>query len=216
MIDREERRRLQVDPAAPALSSFSQDRPTDSRLWADAVDMSANGRCPVRVGAAQAELHTRSDVGRVPVGGTVFDRRRDRAGKIADRVSLPPPDMALVEVGVGVDEERQHDAPGHRDFRRVAEVERAGGADLGDRALIDENVDDREAVKVERSEWLWERSPEHAGPLESITPGVGERERRGRARDRLLPIVQDLRARHFGRRSRPTPLFTNCRVYAFL
>ena len=111
MVDGEQGRRLEVDPAPPALSRFGQDRPTDSRLWADAVDMGANGRRPVRVGAAQAELHARGDVGGAPVGGTVLDRRRERARKIADRVPLPPPDMTFVEMGVHVDEERQHDAP---------------------------------------------------------------------------------------------------------
>src|ERR1700688_963963 len=100
MVDGEERRRLDVDPAAPALSRFSQSRPTDFSLWADAVDMGANGRRPVRVGAAQAELHARSDVGGAPVGGTVLDRRRERARKIPDRIPLPPPDMPLVEMGM--------------------------------------------------------------------------------------------------------------------
>ena len=50
MVDGEERRGLDVDPPKPALARFGQDRPTDSRLRARAVDMGANGRCPVRVG----------------------------------------------------------------------------------------------------------------------------------------------------------------------
>src|ERR1700722_16265425 len=100
MVDGEKRRRLDVDPAAPALSRFGQDGPTDSGLWADAVDMGANSRRPVRVGAAQAELHARDDVCGAPVGGTVLARRRDRARKIPDRVSFPSPDMPLVEMGV--------------------------------------------------------------------------------------------------------------------
>ena len=53
-------------------------------------------------------------------------------------------------MGVGVDEKRQHDAPRQCDLRRVAEVDGAGRSDLRDCALVDENVDDREAVKVER------------------------------------------------------------------
>ena len=75
----------------------------------------------------------------------------ERAREIPDRVALAPPDMALVDMGVDVDEERQHDAPRQCDFRRVAEVDGAGGRDLRDCALVDEDVDDREAVKVERA-----------------------------------------------------------------
>ena len=72
-LDAEKGRRLEVDPAAPTCSRFGQDRPTDPRLRADAVDMGANGRRPVRVGAAQAELHPRGDVGGAPVRRAVFD-----------------------------------------------------------------------------------------------------------------------------------------------
>ena len=67
-LDAEKRRRLQLDPAAPALARFRQDRPADSRLRAEAVDVGANGRRAMRVSAAQAELHARGDVGGGPVG----------------------------------------------------------------------------------------------------------------------------------------------------
>src|SRR4029077_1882974 len=212
MVDGEKRRRLEIDPAAPALSRFSQDWPTDSRLRADAVDMGANGRCPRRVGAAQAELHTRSGVGRAPCGGRVFDRRRDRARKIPDWVSLPPPDMPLVEMGVDVHEERQDDAPGHCEFWRFVEVDGAVGGDLRYDAIFNEHVDDGETVKVEWRDGLRQHAAEDAPPLKHIGSGNGEGELRGYPRERLLPIVQEFRARHFGRRSRPTPLFTNCKV----
>ena len=72
-LDGEKGRRLKVDPAPPTCSRFGQDGPTDSRLWADAVDMGANGRRAVRIGAAQAELHARGDVGGGPIRGAVFD-----------------------------------------------------------------------------------------------------------------------------------------------
>ena len=156
---------------------------------------------PYAIGAAQAELHALGDVGGGPVGRAVLDRRRKRARKIADRVALAPPDMALVDVGVDVDEERQHDAPGHCDFRRVAEIDGAGRDDLRDRALVDEDVDDREAVEVDRSHGRRQRAAEHARSPQRIASGAGQGERRGRRRflslrarrrsvcERFLPIV---------------------------
>ena len=65
-------------------------------------------------------------------------------------------------MSVSVDEERQHDAPGQSDLRRVAKVRGAGRDDLRDRALIDKNVDGREAVKIERPRWRSERAAKHA------------------------------------------------------
>ena len=66
-LDAEKRRRLQLDPAAPALARFGENRPTNARLRADAVDVGANGGRPVRVGAAQAEFHACGDIGGGPV-----------------------------------------------------------------------------------------------------------------------------------------------------
>ena len=77
----EERRRLKVDPPKPTCPRFRHDGPADSRLRADAVDVGAKGRRPVRVGAAQAELHARGHVCGAPVRRTVFDRRRKRVAK---------------------------------------------------------------------------------------------------------------------------------------
>ena len=182
MIDCEKGRRLEVDPAPPTCSRFGQDGPTDSRLWADAVDMGANGRRAVRIGAAQAELHARGHVGGGPIRGAVFDVRGQRAGEIPDWVPLPSPDMALVEMGVHVDEQRQDDAPGHCDFRRFAEVNDARRDDLRDCALVNENVDHRETVTVERPHGPRQRAREHARLLQHIGSGGGEGERRGHRR----------------------------------
>ena len=224
MVDGEQRRSLKVDPAAPALARLSQNRPTDSRLRADAVDMGANGRRPVREGAAQAELHARSDVGGAPVGRTVLDRRRERARKIPDGVSFPPPDMPLVEMGVHVDEERQHDAPRHCDFWRFAEVVDTSGKDFRDCALVNEDVDDGEPIIVERPDRLRQHAPKDARRLQCVAPAPGGAnvigdwpplERRGgqvRATVCGRCSCEDFGAPHFGRRSRPTPLLTNCRV----
>ena len=65
--------------------------------------------------------------------------------------------MALVEMSVNVDEQRQHDAARHCDFWRVAEVDGACRRDLRDATLVNENVDDRETVKVERRDGLGQR-----------------------------------------------------------
>src|SRR5580658_2761453 len=109
-LDAEKRRCLKLDPAPPALSRLGEDRPADSSLRAYAVDMSANGRRPVRIGRAQAELHACADVERAPVRRTILDHGVQRVLEFAGRVSLPPPDMSFVEMSMDVDEQRQHDA----------------------------------------------------------------------------------------------------------
>ena len=78
-IDVEQRRRLQFDPAAPALAGLGDDRPADLRLRPDAVDMGPDGCGAVRVSRAKAELHPLADVSRGPVGGAIPGDRRERA-----------------------------------------------------------------------------------------------------------------------------------------
>ena len=58
--------------------------------------------------------------------------------------------MALVEMGVGVDEQRRHNAPGHRQARRLAQIERPGRRQRRDATVLDQDVDAGEAVAVAR------------------------------------------------------------------
>ena len=131
--------------------------------------------------------------------------------------------MALVEMGVDVDEQRQHDAPRHCGFRRVAEVADASWGDFGDRALVNEDVDDGEAVKVERRDGLGQHAAKDARPLQHIASAlgganvIGDQRPLERSGGQGATVsgrwsCEEFAPAHFGRRSRPTPLFTNCSV----
>ncbi len=112
--------------------------------------MGANGRRPVRVGRAQAELHPRGDVGRAPVRGAILDHGLQRIVENASRVSLPPPDVAFVEMGVNVDEQRQDYAAREREPRRLAEGADSCRRDFRYPTFVDQNVRGREPIKVDR------------------------------------------------------------------
>ena len=87
--------------------------------------MGANGRGAVRIGGAQAELHPRGDVVCGPMRGSIFDHGRDRALECSGRIGGAGPDVALVEVGMRVEEQRQNNPARQRQARGLAEeVER--------------------------------------------------------------------------------------------
>ena len=86
------------------------------------------------------------------------------------------------------------------------------GRDLRYDAIVNEHVDDGETVKVEWRDGLKQHAAEERARASEHKVREGEGELRGYTRERLLPIVQEFRALHFGRRSTPTPLFTNCSV----
>ncbi len=74
----------------------------------------------------------------------------------------------------------------------VAEVDGASGGDLRDRALVDEDVDNGEAVKVERRHGLRQHAAEHARLLQRVASGGGEGERHRRS---ALPLERSGEAR---------------------
>ena len=97
--------------------------------------------------------------------------RVERAHEGAVGIGLARPDMALVDMGVAVDEAGQHDAAG--------EVDGAGGsarscarAMRGDLAVGDGDVGQRETVGVERRGKAWRQRGVQAGIGERVKAAV--------------------------------------------
>ena len=148
-VDLEQRRSLQLDAAFPALARLGEHRPADAGLRPDAVDMGADGRGPVRIGRAQAEIHAQRDVGCGPVGGAIRRHGVERAHEVAVGFGARAPDMRLVEMGVRVDEGRQDDPAAEVHARGFAGLHGARRQDLGEATAFDQEIDAGEAVAVD-------------------------------------------------------------------
>ncbi len=126
----------------------------------------------VRVGAAQRELHALRDVQRIPACGAILADGIERAHEGAVGIGLARPDMALVDMGVAVDEGRQHDASG--------KIDGAGGSGLlaarGNGCYLavgDRDVGQREAVGVEARDKTRRQRAMNAGIGEQVAAGAG-------------------------------------------
>ncbi len=140
----EERRRLQVDPALPALARLGEDRPGDADLRAQRIDVRADRADAVMLGGAQREIHARRHVGGGPVRLAVLADILQRARESAVRIGAAWPDMALVEMGMGLDEGREEDAAVEVDHFGGMARGAAGRIDGGDGSAGDGDIDERE------------------------------------------------------------------------
>ena len=144
--DGEEGSALQFDPSLPALARLGEDRPGDADLLAEAIDVGADGRDTVMLCRLEREIHARRDVPGGPVRLAVLADILQRAGEGAVRVGAARPDMALVQMRVGLDEGGEEDATVEVDHLRG----RTGGCgsrfDRSDPAPFDRDVDQREFV----------------------------------------------------------------------
>ena len=86
-------------------------------LRRDGIEVGPDGSRAVRVGAAQREVHAPLDVLRLPQGLPVGGDAQQGAHPGAVRVRPTRPDMALVDVGVDVDEGRQSETAAHVEDR---------------------------------------------------------------------------------------------------
>ena len=138
--------RLQVDAAGPALAHFREDRPARPVLRRRRIEVGAHQRRAVGVGGAEREIHAPRDVVGAPVLLAVVLHGIERAGECAVGIGPARPDVALVDVGMHVDEARPHHA--------AVEVElgqsRAspGRVDALDRAVLDRDVGANQAIAV--------------------------------------------------------------------
>ena len=117
-LDRKDRDTLQRDAIPPLLTHLGEHRPGDRRLLAERVEMGADRAAAVGVSAAQREIHAGAHVVGVPVCLAVGRHRHAGARMGAVRIGVARPDMALVDVGVAVDEARQHDPAAKIDGRQ--------------------------------------------------------------------------------------------------
>jgi antitoxin CcdA len=107
-----EAHRLQLDPPGPALAQLGEHRPGDLGLRRDRIEMGADRHRAVRMSAAQGELHPCLDILRRPVGPPVTLHGLECLPEAAVRVGGARPDVALVEMGVHVDEAGQDQPAG--------------------------------------------------------------------------------------------------------
>ena len=152
---------LQLDAAAPIFAHLLEDRPGDC--------LPAAARC--RYGCAAPWCRgRRPSAARNPCGGKHRQRSSGRRGRFtggerahegAVGIGFARPDVALVDMGVAVDEARQHDAAGEVDGGGDGVVVGGDGSDL--------------AVGYERSARMKPSTSEGAA-----RPGVSEACRRAR------------------------------------
>ena len=116
--DRHERGRLQLDAARPGIAQRLRTTGQEiSGLRRQRIDVRADRARAVRVSAAKAELHAPAHV----LGSTSAPRDRHDRARGAQRTAVgirrARPDMALVEMGVEIDEARPDLAAGELDAR---------------------------------------------------------------------------------------------------
>ena len=117
---------LQLDAAGPALAHLGEDRPGDAVLRRQRIEVGAEQRGAVGVGARRLKSMRRRDVVGRPVGVAVGRHRVERAHEGAVGIGPARPDVALVDVGVHVDEGRPDHAAVEVEPRRVRSAP-AGG-----------------------------------------------------------------------------------------
>ena len=94
----------------------------------------------MRIGAAQREIEAAFDIGGGPVALAIGADREQRTEPGAIGVLFPRPDMALVEMGVDVDEGGK-DEPGVEIMARADNRRRARGPNGGDTAIGDLDIE---------------------------------------------------------------------------
>ncbi len=108
--DGEEGCALQLDPSLPALARLGEDRPGDADLLAEGIDVGADGRDAVMLRRPEREIHARRDIGCIPIRLAILADILERAGEGAVGIGAAGPDMAFVQMRVGLDEGREENA----------------------------------------------------------------------------------------------------------
>ena len=102
MLDAGQAGRLQFDLPGPFGAHFFKHRPGDGGLRRNGIQVGADRRGAVGIGAAQGEIEPGAHVGRVPAARAVAFHRLQRAHETAVGVGRARPDMALVQMGMDV------------------------------------------------------------------------------------------------------------------
>ena len=116
-IDRAQGDRLKVHPALPFLAHLPQHAPAALGGFMIGVDMRADRRDAVRVGATQAEIHAPAQIRLGPIR-PIRGRGKARIEKRAVDVRTALDGVAFVEMGVNVDQGRPNLAAADVDARQ--------------------------------------------------------------------------------------------------
>ena len=163
-VDAAEVHRLELDPPRPGRPQLPEDAEGDRVLGRKGVEVGADRPRAVREGGAKRELHSPAHVRGGPAGGAIGGDRQPGGVGGAVRIGGAGPDLALVEVGVQVDEGgKDHRAPHVHAFAR-----RPGD----DPSSLDGEVEGREAPRSAneaggRSQ-VREREPRHVGEAHEV------------------------------------------------
>ena len=163
-VDAAEVHRLELDPPRPGGSQLPEDAEGDRVLGRKGVEVGADRARAVGEGGAKRELHPAAHVRGGPAGGAVGGDRQP--GGVGGPVWIggAGPDLALVEMGVQVDEGgKDHRAP------HVHALARRPGDDP---SSLDGEVEGREAPRSAneaggRSQ-VREREPRHVGEAHEV------------------------------------------------
>src|ERR1700722_19021875 len=175
-VDAEQWRSLQIDATAPSLACFREHWPRDRRLRPDAVDMCPDRTRSMRIGAAQGELHPRRHIWRAPVGGPVSGDGGKRGAKRSVGIGDARPDMAVVEMGVGIDEKRQSNGAAERQAGRLQSGKTGAGRDnRADAPFVDQQIDQRKILAVDPADLDANEGTRNFGARQRITRSAGDR-----------------------------------------
>ena len=147
-IDRHQRHRLQRHAVGPGVAQGGEGGPGFLGLPLVAVQMRADRRHAMRLGAGEAEVHPPQQVVAAPVGHAAAARRLARAGMGAARIRRAAEDMALVQMCMGIRQHRPDLPPAQSDL--PVHPQPAGGKDLGHRPVFQQQVDSGRAVGIDR------------------------------------------------------------------
>ncbi|MEO1250047.1 MAG: hypothetical protein AAFW76_09435 [Pseudomonadota bacterium] len=128
--------------------------------------MGADRDGAVGVGAAEREIHAPGDILGIPVGGAVLAHGGQGREAGAVGIGLARPDVALVDVGVAIDEPGEDDAAAQTCGRVAGCL-----ADAGDRSVGHRNVDLGQAVLI-CGEASVQQTGRHAG-VDQIKRALG-------------------------------------------
>ena len=139
---------LDLDPSGPRIAHRHERRPGYLALGGVRIEVRAHRDRPLGIGALQAELHALAHVLLGPSRRPIARGRTGGAQEAAVRVGRARPDVALVEMGVDVDEARPDQAAAQR--RRLCRSA-ADRRQPGDPPVADLEIQSHQSLEVGRA-----------------------------------------------------------------
>ena len=159
---------LKLDAPGPFAFHLGEDRPTDFGLRRKRVDMGANRRCAVGIGATQRKIHARGHIFRRPVRAIDRDGFKRVVMRTA-RIRRARQRVALVEMGMKFDTGRPDHAAVEIDDGNAVVSRRAGFGDARDRTA---GYIDLGHHEIRRPGRVWKDAPRQAR-IDQTVGGLG-------------------------------------------